>query len=246
MKFTLTLILFYLLSLPVYSQDKPKVLMLSDDAPPHMISHNQSGIDIDITREVLEQLGYEITIKFAPLKRSMQQVINKQADLFLPTFFQQDTDRLFLSDPIINYRPTVFTLAETHLKWQKLTDIKDLNVATFQGATGYFGDEFIKMSQQNIYRELHDMAILPELLLSKRADVVVLDYYIFHYFIQQSELFKQQNIQEHSLISEVKAHVGFNNKSLRDRFNVQLKNYLALKKDKSVINRYINQDSGKQ
>ncbi len=239
-------IIFYLIQACFsYHVGAAELLMLTDDGPPHMIATSNSGIDVDITREILEQMGHTVKINYAPLSRNMIQVANQQADLFLPTFFQHDTDKLFISSPIINYRPTIFSLISSDFDFNSIADLAGKNLVTFQGASGYFGDEFIKVSKLNGYSELHDMSKFPEMLIKARCEVVVLDYYIFYYYLQK---YLQQNpdesgvikeIEEFILIPTVKAHVGFNNKILRDMFNQHLAIYKRQYKDKAVINKYI-------
>ena len=239
----ITLILFansYLLA-------AKELIIMTDDGPPHMIAESQNGIDLDITKAVLTNLGYRTKVVFAPLARGKLMVENNQADAFLPTFYQNDSNVLFHSDPIIYYRPTVFSLAKNQFKLNKLQEISKKRVISFQGATGYFGEVYREAVSQGFYRELHDMSKFPEMLLKKRVDIVVLDYYIFYYFLSQfcqtveNQPLCQLKIREHKLIPQVSAHVGFNNQLLRDRFNDKLKQFKNLGKDKSIIWRYIGQ-----
>jgi len=237
-------LIFSITVLPAITHAKD-LLLLSDDAPPHMIKATQGGIDIDIAREVLQSMGHKVRLGFVPLKRSMKQVANKEADLFLPTFFQQDSEELFISAPIISYRPTAFTLKDNNFSIEEIADLSGKMIITFQGATGYFGDEFVKVSKNSAYQELPDMSTFPEMLIKKRCDVVVLDYYIFYYFLQEylkqnpQVPFEHRNIRNISLFPAVNAHVGFNNPQLRDQFNQQLKKYKKSNKDKKVIHKYI-------
>lgn len=222
-----------------------ELLMLTDDGPPHMIAASNSGIDVDIVREVLQQMGHTVKLDFAPLKRTKRQVENKKADLFLPTFFQKDTDKLFFSLPIISYRPTAFSLKKNHLSFDTISDLVGFRLVTFQGAAGYFGDEFLKVSKFKHYYELHDMSKFPEMLIKARCDVVVLDYYIFYYYLQEylkrsnSLDFTVKKIDTFQLFSEVKAHVGFHDKKLRNEFNKQFLLYQSQAKDKAVIHKYL-------
>ncbi len=223
--------------------------MVSDDGPPHMIAKTQSGIDIDIAKAVLSNLGFETQITCASLKRGRQLVLNKQADLFLPTFFETDKENIYLSDAFIQYRPTVFTKKHRQYSFEKLTDIKNQRVATFQGATGYFGEQFIEMTKQNYYREFHDMSKLPALLMADRVDVVVLDYYIFYYYLKdyEEQLGLNTNVSSKvlnfALIPPVDAYVGFHNAKLRDEFNHALAAFLADKRDQTIIEKYIGAQS---
>jgi len=220
--------------------------MLTDDGPPHMIEASKSGIDIDIAREVLQELGYSVKVSFAPLKRSMLQVANNQADLFLPTFFQNDTAKLFISAPIIKYRPTVFSLKKHNFQFEKISDLSGKSLITFQGAAGYFGEEFVNISQGKNYSELHDMSKFPEMLIKERCEVIVLDYYIFYYFLQKylkknpTQQFFLKGIDTFEFFPQVNAHVGFHDVGLRDKFNKQFQRYKAQAKDQLVIEKYID------
>ena len=197
--------------------------IVTDDAPPHMIKENNSGIDVDITRAALAQLGYQSEMHYAPLHRSRQLVKMGTHDVFLPTFEQQDSDGLYFSKPIIQYRPTAFTLSKNHLSIKTITDLARFNVVSFQGATGYFGAEYQQAVTQGKYRELHDMSKFPEMLLRSRTQVVVLDYYIFYYFLKKYTNGNPiSSVTAHPIIPPVNAHVGFNNEQLRDNFNQAL------------------------
>ena len=223
-----------------------ELLMLTDDGPPHMIAASNSGIDVDITREILEKMGHIVKLGYAPLSRTMIQVSKKQADLFLPTFSQNDTDKLFISAPIVNYRPIAFSLENNKFQFNNISDLAGKRLLSFQGATGYLGDEFVKISKIESYRELHDMSKFPEMLIKERCDVVILDYYIFYYYLQEylkhnpADSHKITEIDEFLLFSTVNAHVGFNDKKLRNKFNQQLQLYKSQEKDKVVIKKYIN------
>lgn len=220
--------------------DYRSVSLVSDDGPPHMIKESNAGIDIDIVKAVFAKMGVDTNLQYAPLARAKLMVEQGKADATVPTFFQQDTQSFFVSDPVINYKPTVFTLSNKKVSFASLSEIKGLKIATFQGAQGYFGDAFIRMSAQNDYREMYDMSVFPKLLLSNRVDAIVLDYYIFHYFAAlHVPDYEPRLVQEHYVIPEVPAAVGFHQRALRDAFNSQL---TAMKKNneiQQIINRYL-------
>ena len=212
--------------------------LLTEDGPPHMIQSSNSGIDIDITVAVLQQMGHTVEVSYAPLSRAKREVIKGNFDLTVPTFYAQDQNNFYLSKPMIPYKPTVFT--NKPYKLTSLNDIKDLQVITFQGATGYFGDEFEKMADNNNYIEISNMENLPMLLFKNRTDAVVLDYYIFHYFASQQNIrFSADSLFEYSLIPEVKASVGFHDQKLRDEFNRAYDEFYAQKAIQPILNRYL-------
>lgn len=220
------------------------LILATDDGPPHMIKATNSGIDIDIVRQVLNQIGYDIDTVYVSLKRAKRMVIENKADVFVPTFFQDDSDKIYLSHPVIRYRPMVFTLKSRNISYHAISDLKHLSIATFQGASGYFGEEFSSLSKKSDYRELPDMAKLPELLLKGRFDVIILDFYIFYYFLKKQlennpAPFAYREISSFALVPEVNAYAGFNNKTLRDKFNQQLSIFKGDKLDQEIIEYYI-------
>jgi len=239
--FFLTLILVLLF--PEHSNAN-RLILATDDGPPHMIKEIDGGIDIDIVKQVLNQVGYDIDIIYVPLKRAKLMVSENKADVFLPTFFQPDNKNIYLSNPIISYKPMVFSLKSNNISYTSIHDLKNLSIVTFQGASGYFGEEFAKFSQKSDYQELHNMAKFPELLLKKRYDVVILDFYIFYYFLKKQleknrAQYAYKEITSSPLVSEVHAYAGFNDKALRDKFNLQLSIFQQAENDQRIVEYYI-------
>lgn len=221
-------------------QTNREVLILTDDGPPHMIKQTDGGIDLDITREVLQSIGHSVAVFYTPLSRAKKSVEGKLADVSVPTFYQQDSDNFYLSNPVVHYRPTLFSMSAKAIDMKNITKLKGLRLMTFQGAKGYFNQDFLNLTMNNKYREMHDMSVLPELLYKDRTDLVVLDYYIFYYFaLERIDNFSPQLFSHQPLMAEVPAYAGFNSKQLRDEFNKALAIYLREGKDKAVIRKYL-------
>lgn len=216
------------------------LVLYSDDGPPHMIKATNSGIDIDIARAVLNEMGYQVKIRYSSLARGKLNVEKGAADAVTPTFFEKDRDGFYVSDATVTYKPTVFTLKKNNLRIHKITDLIGHDIMTFQGATGYFGPDFVHVSKNTPYNEHYKMNMFPKLLLEERYSVIVLDYYIFNYFYRIHDKTRDLSVFEaHSVIPPVKASVGFHDKELRNRFNIKLAKYLFDKRDIAVIEKYI-------
>ena len=241
-------ILFGILAIS-YSTMSQSLLLFSSHAPPHMIEPTENGIDIDIVTQVLKQMNYQVNLQFSPLKRGMVQVANKKADVFIPTFLQPDNNKIFISDTYIDYRPMIFSLKSKALNINNLDDLAGKSIISFQGAKGYFGKKYQDAVNNAMYVELHDMSKFPKMLLHGRYDVVVLDYYIFYYFLKAYQKSIDKNtpskerlsslIAQHDIIPPAKAHAGFNDRQLRDKFNQSLKQFINSPEYQAIINQYI-------
>ena len=236
-KISIFIFLTFILSSICHAQE---LVLSSDDGPPHMIRAIDGGIDIEIAREVLQELGYSVTIRYSSLARGKLDVERGHIDAVTPTFLEKDRPGFYVSSPTVTYKPTVFTLKNNHHKIESILDLTGHNIITFQGATGYFGNDFIEVSKNSEYRESYSMDKFPELLLRGRYSAVVLDYYIFNYFYRINDKNRDTSVFKiHSVIPPVKASVGFHNKTIRDQFNQKLSEFLHQKKDIRIIEKHI-------
>lgn len=224
-------------------QNETNILIMgTSDGPPYMIQETESGLDIDIPRAALNRVGFSINMEFYPLSRAIHELQLKRINLTAP-FFTAAPEGIFVSDPHIEYRPSVITLDSIE-NMSTLNQIKRYSIATFQGATGYFGEVFYNASLESPdYVENHSMEKLIDLLMTKRYQVIVLDYWIFHFFLSKSQYSSQLNkVRFHELLPRVPAAVAFNNEALRDQFNQGLR---MIKDDGTydeIINRYQRND----
>lgn len=219
----------------------PKGLTLTmgtSNGPPYMIKESESGLDIDIPRAAMARIGFPLRLEFYPLSRAVHELQMERIHLTAP-FFTAAPKGIFVSDSHIEYRPSVITLNSVK-QLDDISQLKNYSIATFQGATGYFGDKFYYASKHAPdYAESHDMEKLVDLLMSQRYQVVVLDYWIFHFFLAKSKYADQlSNVKFHDLLPRVPAAVAFNNEALRDQFNQGLRMIKSDGTYDEIIQRY--------
>ena len=224
--------------------------LATSDGPPYMIKETDSGLDIEIPREALKRAGVDLSVQYMALNRAQIQVQMKAADLMAP-FFQQNTPGLYISEPYVMYRPAAFSLSKNELNINTLQDLGNYEIITFQGARGYFGPTFMAATRKSpSYIEHHDMTVLITLLSTGRTDVVVLDYNIFHYFLNQAHskassgnaLYRHdvsQPITFHDIFPQVPAVAAFHDQTHRDLFNKGLKAIKADGTHAKIIGKYI-------
>ncbi|MCJ8169377.1 substrate-binding periplasmic protein [Atopomonas sediminilitoris] len=212
-------ILGWLCLAPLAWADTPPLHLVTADGPPHMQASSGTGLDIDIARAALARAGRQITLEFMPLNRAFASLQDGKADLMLP-YFNAPQAGLYLSQPYLQYRPAVFM--QDHggpAPVQQLADLAQFRIATFQGARGYFGEVFVRASEQAPdYSEVQNMASLVDMLAYGRVQVVVLDEWIFqHYYREKRHTFPHRVLSH--VIPAVPAVAVFKDATLRDAFN---------------------------
>ncbi|BBN82918.1 hypothetical protein PA25_29030 [Pseudoalteromonas sp. A25] len=236
----LKLLLTYLLLGAPLLAAQPLVLV-SSEGPPHTINNEvHSGIDLDVTKAVLKRMGYDVKLLFVPLGRAEVMVKTAEADLMAPIFQTQDSKNFYISNAIVTYKPMVFSLKSAQLTPNSIADLSNYAVITFQGAPGYFGEEFQTMSKQADYVESARMSVIPNLLSKGRFDFAVLDKYIFYYFYRLNN--KERSVErfkEHALIPPVNASVAFKSATLRDAFNHELMRFKEEQHYQKIVKHYL-------
>ncbi|WP_417452265.1 substrate-binding periplasmic protein [Kiloniella sp.] len=217
------------------------IRIVATDYPPHVIATEKGGMDLDILRGVLDEMGFISTVRFVPAKRALSMVNQDDADVAVPVFFEADREGYYTSNAIIDYKPTVFTLSQNKDKIYDLSSLSNHRIVTFIGAGGYFGTIFTNATAKAIsYNEINNVGAMPELLLMERYSAAVLDANIFYYFYRKENKNRDLSVfDDHDVFPKVEAAVGFNDKSLRDSFNQQLAKYRADGKDRLVIEKYV-------
>lgn len=217
------------------------ISIVTSEGPPHTIdNHYHSGIDLDVTKTILSELGYRVEFKFVGLGRAERLIKSGQQDVMAPIFYARDSKNFYISNPIVNYKPMIFSLTKNNYQVSSLSDLQGHSIITFQGATKYFGSEFERLSMSENYTELADMSIIPEMLVKQRFDFAVLDLYIFYYFYRQHDKNRELSLfRLHPLIPTVPASAAFKDKALRDQFNAKLAEPQRAALYKKIVEKYL-------
>lgn len=222
------------------TQPNKSLILATSEGPPYMIRDPLGGLDIETVVSSLEQQGYQVQVQFMSLHRAMAELQMKRVDVIVPSFAPNQED-LYTGDPHIFYHPTLFSLKNNPVSLTSINDLKRYRLATFQGATGYFGPQFIAASQQAPeYYEHRDMSRLIDLLINQRTDLVLLDRRIFHHFYQQAG-FKKAVSEYHHIFNDVPAMPVFNNPAIRDDYNQGLKDIKKLGIYQQIMEKYGHQ-----
>lgn len=219
-----------------------KIQVGSDLGAPHMMLKNgiAQGIDIDVVKYLFGLIKVDAEFQFVGLARAKQDLLSGKLDAIVPSFIQGDSNNFYVSKPIVSYLPTVFSLAKNNLQAEQLKDLLNHSLVSFQGAVGYFGEQYQRVSEGSpYYLELANMQTIPSLIAKNRFDYAVLDKYIFYYYSQQKQNTINPIFREHKLIEPTYAGVAFSDKTLRDKFNKVVKGFVNSDTYNQIVMKYI-------
>jgi len=224
-----------------HAQKKDLTFAVGLALAPYNIPEKNCGIELDIVREALAMKGYRIKTKYVPFARRILEIAQGEVDGVLTVNENSGLD-VFLSDQHIVCENVAVSLKKNNFKIDKIGDLKDRSILTFQDARKYLGKEFVAAADASPdYREISKQELQINLLYGDRVDVIVLDKNIFyHHRKQNKRVDTTQPIDIWTIFPEVPFRVGFVDKKVRDDFNDGLKKLRQSGRYDEIINKYVS------
>ncbi len=217
------LILFIILlsSLTPLSGQNKKIRFITDESPPYTINgkneNDYKGFMVDIVHEVFEKLGFQVEIKFAPYKRSIQEIYRGNADGVLLLSPNSAPDFIFLKNPIYIDHVVFFTAKNSDWKYEGISSLSGKRIASglgFDFADPEINEYIAKMSRERspllelISGEDINLRNFTKLLMG-RTDVVIATEAIGVYVARQNNLSEKLKIAGKAKVL-ISAQTGFN------------------------------------
>ena len=224
---------------------------VSFSIPPWVIQEQNSGIELDILRTVLEKEHYIVQPHYIPFALAYQRfdahqldgVINAKAGV---------AKHGYLTNPVVTFQNVAISLNQKKLPLDiSITDLVNKQVVAFQKASTLLGSEFSSMAEKNTdYLEVANQILQLNLLFIREVDFIVMDKSIFGYFWHKSQrsnpndlnaehlkLFKQP-IRFHPMFAPSPYPFIFADKDVRDVFNRGLKELKESGQYAEIFKRY--------
>ncbi|MGL4318484.1 MAG: substrate-binding periplasmic protein [Pseudomonas sp.] len=144
---------------------------------PYVYQENDqpTGLDYEITREVLRRLDVEVQWQFMPWKRCLLAFEQGQADAILDIFRipEREAQMLFVEEPLSDVQFVLFFARNRPYPYRKLEDLRDLLIGTSPGY--WYNDTAFRNSKLFSREEAPSHEANFGKLLRNRVDLVVND-----------------------------------------------------------------------
>lgn len=171
------IIAFLLLcSLALAARAEP-LRIVTETWAPYVYEENgqPTGLDYEITREVLRRLKVEVQWQFMPWKRCLLEFQQGQADAILDIFRipEREAQMLFIEEPLSDVQFVLFYARNRPYPYRKLEDLRDLLIGTSPGY--WYNDREFRNSRLFSREEAPSHEANFGKLLRNRVDLVVND-----------------------------------------------------------------------
>jgi polar amino acid transport system substrate-binding protein len=156
----------------VCADEKTIVLAHETSWPPHYGKDlKDGGYTVEVVREALKRVGYELETVWLPWKRAQVEAARGDCDGLGASYYTKERASKFAySDPVATTEIVFFKRTEDDIRYSRLEDLKPYKIGT---GFGYgYPEEFLKANYlQKI--EAYDVKTNITRLLHKRIDLII-------------------------------------------------------------------------
>lgn len=212
---------------PAARADEVLSVIFGISRPPYVMEENQTGISVELTREIFNRMGRKFVPSFGANKRLEIALKHQNVDVAVEV---QPTDpSIYYSSPFIAYRNYVVTHERDDISFQDWPDLRGHSVCAWQNARENLGspfDETIPFFSD--YREFALQKKQVRQWLKGGCQAILIDDTLLKWWVQ---VLQREAGVPHEVTARYAAFpgdnalwwfVGFRDSGLRDQFNSQL------------------------
>lgn len=192
--------------------------------PPYVIQDSNSGFEIELVREVLQNINKRVEFVYVPYGRSNKMLDVDDINAVMTVNSQIFPKNALLSDSYVTYQNVAISLKRNKFSINKIADLGDYSIATFQLAHKVLGQEFASAVEKSpLFIQVADQKKQLELLILGRVDTLVMDIHIFQYYLVLLDLQHIKNqIIYHKVFPESPYRIAFKKEKDLKAFNTAL------------------------
>ncbi|MFT6632861.1 MAG: polar amino acid transport system substrate-binding protein [Bacteriovoracaceae bacterium] len=238
--------IYFIMSVPGHTSDKNISISFGSALPPWVIT-TEKGILNDLVRDCLSPSGYKVKIVLHPYARRLVSYENDSvdavSDVNLAVIKGKNLKGYFTGN-LYAYHNYAISLSSNKFSLDKVSDLSQYSLYSWQGAAIHLGAEYSKMSKKNKrYRETSQQKSQVQTLLLNRVNFIQMDDEIFKYYLKEVGKSKEFNIDQSfdkfDLLGKSPNGFLFKSKEVRDACVSNIKKMKA-DKYKSIL--YLQND----
>ena len=194
------------------------------DIPPYVMKHATSGIEVDLMRKLLDNYAIQfVQLSYHNLQRAVPE---KRVDVAVGVQ-EAHGDGVHYSHDLVIFKNYAISKAAAHLTINRIADLADHRVLTWEGAYRVLGPEFKDLFSPGSphhpnYVEIADQDDQVRTFWREPSNVIIIDQSIFIYLSQQLG-HSMGKVTFHPIFPDVTGYkAGFEDAGLLDTFQQKL------------------------
>jgi polar amino acid transport system substrate-binding protein len=224
-------------------------IAFASDRPPYCFRKDNvdQGIEIDLLRQVMAQIGHTIKVITIPKIRLIKAVKEKEVDAAATVQDNRDA-QLYFSDAYLEFQNVVISKSSRAIQLNSMQDLKQFSFIIWQDGWKNLGSEFETTYRPDAhgrfpknYNQAFNQLSQNKMFWADRVQLIIVDKTIFehHKRLLATEFETAVPLTYHDLIKTKTAYsVVFHDVDLREKFNEALKKIRANGTHQKIIDSY--------
>jgi polar amino acid transport system substrate-binding protein len=213
--------------------------------PPYVITHNDSGIALDLTREALAASGLDSDVHYGNNAKNIDDFNQGNVNALLVAQPQLTPSAFFSSKPVMIFHNVIITLKRANYHIEKVSDLDGLRIGAFSLAKHLLPKPFtITADLAPSYTEYTQQIEQVEALYNGDCDAIIMDRLIFLYYLSKlrhknpPDIRYQESYVAKELFEPSEYFMAFSNEAHRDAFDKGIAMLRSNGRYENIINSY--------
>lgn len=192
---------------------------------PYFIAKDNSGIFTDLISAVFAKMpDHEPVFRFGLRNNVRWNLYERGKVEAVANIFDSVEAPGCRTDKIFRFNDVAITRKDANISLKSWKDLAGKEIISFEGATGFFGEEYSSYLTKDKYHETSAQASQARLLITKRVDVSVGDLFIFLNALKDplNEGVKPSDFDYHPLFERIATRMAFRDETICPLFNKAL------------------------
>jgi len=193
---------------------------------PYFIPKENSGIFTDLILAVFRHIpDYELKFRFGLTNKVRWNLFDVGKVDAVANIFDSIEAKGCRTETLFRFSDVAISLKSSKLELAHLSDLRDKTIISFEGAKGFFGENYTKHLSEEKYFETNIQASQARMLVTKRVQVSVGDLFIFLNALQLPINIDvtPQDFTYHRLFPQIATRMAFRDPNLCVKFNEGLR-----------------------
>ncbi|WP_372655607.1 hypothetical protein [Halobacteriovorax sp.] len=219
-----TFILFIIIISSSVRSEEVLNISFGEELPPWISFTKEKGIIYNIIKDCLKGSNIKIKPIYVPYSRRLPEYQGGRASAvsdISPNMIKTFKLKGYYTGELYSYENFAYTLKSNKIKLEKISDLSQYSLISWQGAIEHLGGEYAAMAKANSrYHEISSQKTQVKMLYLNRYQVVQMDSQIFEYYKEmiekEGDINTSLEIERFPLFGKSRNGVLFKSKKLRD------------------------------
>ncbi len=240
---TLIVVFIYFIWGFVHAQAANDIVAFGYSRPPYVMQDRQTGISVELFKSIYSKLNRQFEPIYISNSRMDHALSHEQVDIAVEV--KRTNPQIFYSDEFVSYENFIIIRKGSARTIKSFSDLAGLSVCAWQQADKHLGPSFQKAIHSFRYKEFANQDAQVRVFLSGRCDSIIIDKQIFSHWtrvLRNDSSFKGRIASLDFSFFPVPGqgknifYVGFQNKDLRDSFNIELNSLKNSGRHSEIVN----------